>query len=234
MSSNIHAIQNALNRTEPAQEIAIRTPHTDTVAIGRLHNRYLRFVILAETVVILALCGIGVKLAFAIRDIKPIVVRIDEHGAATTAPYVSLQYKPREPEAKFFLSLFTKDHYGRNRFTAHEAFSRKLYFLPRSISAAMTAEENEKRTLTAFLTGTDPDVEIAIKNVYIEELVTPPFRASVDFEKVFRSPQDGRELKRERYRAQYWFTFQASVPNRLIQHNPLGMVISRFREDQEF
>jgi hypothetical protein len=51
---------------------------------------------------------------------------------------------------------------------------------------------------------------------------------------VFRAAGDGRELKREKYTAHFVFTLLDRVPNNFIEVNPLGLVITYFREDQAF
>jgi type IV secretory pathway component VirB8 len=77
-------------------------------------------------------------------------------------------------------------------------------------------------------------VDIQIGNVAIEDLREPPYRASVEFEKIFRAPGNGRETRRERYVAHFVFTVLPSVPNNFIPVNPLGLVITYFRQDQGF
>jgi hypothetical protein len=56
----------------------------------------------------------------------------------------------------------------------------------------------------------------------------------VEFDKVFRAAGDGRELKRQKYTAHFVFTLLDQIPNNFIATNPLGMVITYFREDEAF
>jgi hypothetical protein len=56
----------------------------------------------------------------------------------------------------------------------------------------------------------------------------------VDFEKVYLAAADHLELKRERFVGQFQFQVLDSVPNSFITVNPLGLVITYFREDQAF
>jgi type IV secretory pathway component VirB8 len=95
-------------------------------------------------------------------------------------------------------------------------------------------EESRSKSLQGFLTGNDPDVDVYVTNVAIEDLRRAPYKASVTFEKVFRAAGDGRELKRERYTAHFVFTLLERVPNSFIPVNPLGLVITYFREDEAF
>jgi type IV secretory pathway component VirB8 len=48
------------------------------------------------------------------------------------------------------------------------------------------------------------------------------------------SPAEHVEVKRTLYTAHFVFLFRDSVPNELIQANPLGLAITYFREDQAF
>ena len=73
-----------------------------------------------------------------------------------------------------------------------------------------------------------------MKNVSIEQLDKPPYRARVDFYMVYYSPADHSELKRTLYTANLVFFFRSQVPNDLIPINPLGLTITYFREDEAF
>ena len=53
-----------------------------------------------------------------------------------------------------------------------------------------------------------------MKNVAIEELDKPPYRARVDFYMVYYSPADHSELKRTLYTANFVFFFKSQRPER--------------------
>lgn len=90
-------------------------------------------------------------------------------------------------------------------------------------------------TINSFLTNpADPEVDIDVNKVTLEQLQTPPFRASVDFYRVEYAPADHSLLKRTLYTATFVFMFKEQVPNELIPINPLGLTITYFREDQAF
>jgi len=73
-----------------------------------------------------------------------------------------------------------------------------------------------------------------VKNVTLEDLRQPPYRATVDFEKVFIEPAGRTETRREAFVAHVVFAFTNQVDNARIPINPLGLTISYFREDQAF
>lgn len=220
-----------LTRSVPVPEEGVGL-YTERIALYQVHNRLLRIGLAAAGLVIVSLCATGYYLSRSITDIKPLVVRVDSNGDVTTGTYESLRFQPREPEVRHFLMRFVQDHYGRVRATAHDAFQRKLHFMTSGMARAAMEEETRTKSLQALRSGADSEVEIVILNVAIEDLRQSPYKAAVSFEKVFRS--EGRELKREKYTAQFQFTLMERIPNNFISVNPLGLVITYFREDQGF
>ena len=73
-----------------------------------------------------------------------------------------------------------------------------------------------------------------VKNVTLEDLRQPPYRATVDFDKVYLSPATRAEVRRETYVAHVAFVMDDHVDNARIPINPLGLTITYFREDQAF
>jgi type IV secretory pathway component VirB8 len=73
-----------------------------------------------------------------------------------------------------------------------------------------------------------------VRKVSIEDLRSAPYKATVDFYKISYSPAQHVEVKRTLYTAHFVFLFRDSVPNELIQVNPLGVAITYFREDEAF
>ena len=74
---------------------------------------------------------------------------------------------------------------------------------------------------------------MTVNNVVLEDLQDQPYRARVEFTKVFTTVS-GSETKRENWAAEIVFRRNPDVPNQLILHNPLGLAITYFREDQAF
>jgi hypothetical protein len=58
------------------------------------------------------------------------------------------------------------------------------------------------------------------------------YKATVDLERY--NYGDGAELKREKYSAHFVFVVNDVVPIATIPVNPLGLMITDFREDQAF
>jgi type IV secretory pathway TrbF-like protein len=228
-----HTMHTVLSRSVPVpEEAGVR--YLEEGAVYKVHNRWLRIALGAAALVIVTMAAAGWKLSQSYANMKPIVVRVNASGDAVTAPYASLEYQPREPEVRHFLMRFVQDHYSRVRATARDAFQRKLFFLGSNLARATMEEESRTRSLQAFLSGNDDEVEVYVTNVAIEDLRQAPYKATVEFDKVFRSAGDGRELKRQKYTAHFVFTLLDQIPNNFIATNPLGMVITYFREDEAF
>jgi len=88
--------------------------------------------------------------------------------------------------------------------------------------------------IETFLASTAEEIEIQVKNVAIEDLRKAPYKATVDFEKIYYVPADHAEIRREKYIANFVFMIKEHVPNHLVPVNPLGLTITYFREDQAF
>ena len=87
---------------------------------------------------------------------------------------------------------------------------------------------------TFLLDPSAPNVDIEIDAVVLEDTRQSPYRAQIEFQKVFRSPGDGTEQRRERWTANVIYSFRDEVPNAMLLTNPLGLVISYVHEDQAF
>ncbi len=168
------------------------------------------------------------------RNVKSIVIRINEVGRAEAVNYPGLQYQPQESEIKYFLIQFVHDHYGRMRATLQENFGRSLYYLDGRLAEEIMEKNKKTKALETFLSGQGEEVDIKVKGVSVEDLRKAPYRATVDYEKVYYQSSTRQEIRRERYVGNFVFTVKEHVTNALIPVNPLGLTITYFREDQAF
>jgi type IV secretory pathway component VirB8 len=125
-------------------------------------------------------------------------------------------------------------YYGRMRAMVRESYPRSLYFLDGRLADATIDSNKKSDVIESFLAGHTDEIEIQVKNVAIEDLRKEPYKAAVEFEKVFNSSSDRAEIRRERYVAHFVFVIKQPVPNALIPVNPLGLTITYFRDDQAF
>jgi type IV secretory pathway TrbF-like protein len=186
--------------------------------------------ILAAVIAVLA-WGLS-RAASAAAHVKPLIIRVNEVGRAEALAYQDFVYKPQAPEIRYFLTQFVIGYYSRNHKTVAQQYVNSLYFLDRALFSAIDARDRKAQWLPKFLTRADDDIDVAVNNVVIEDLQTQPYRARVEFTKIFNS--SGLETRRERWAAEFVFRINPDIPNELIVHNPLGIAIAYFREDQAF
>ena len=168
--------------------------------------------------------------------LKPLVIRIDDVGRAQATQYDTLTYHPQgpAPELKYFLTQFVTKHFARMRATVKERYAESLYFLDAAITDATIAQNQRTQTIETFLSGASDEIEIHVKNVTLDELTSPPYKAAVDFDQVYYSLGSREEHKRDTFVAQLTFVLKDHIPNAMVLVNPLGLTITYFRVDQAF
>jgi len=197
-------------------------------------NTYLQVAVACLSVVIVALIGLNVHTQRLVRNLKPLVIRIDDVGHAAAVSYDSLTYTPQAPELKYFLLQFITMHYSRMRATVRQQYAQSLYFLDGRLADATIDANKKSGLIERFLTGGGEEIDVRVKNVTLEDLRQPPYRATVDFDKVYLAPATRAEMKREAFVAHVVFVVTEHVDNARIPINPLGLTIMYFREDQAF
>jgi type IV secretion system protein VirB5 len=199
-------------------------------------NAYLKIAVLALSLVACGLIALNVFTARRFSQLKPLVVRIDEVGRAQAVVYDAMTYKPvgQAPELKYFLVQFVTRHYGRMRATVKAQYAESLFFLEASLAEATITHDQRERTIERFLTGTSDEVEIQVRNVTLEDLKEPPYKAVVEFDRVYYALGNHQEHLRETCVAHVTFVVRDQVPNAAIPVNPLGLTVTYVRVDQAF
>ena len=198
-------------------------------------NTYLKVAILVLSLVSAALLLLLYRAQTAALRLKPLVISISDAGRGQVMNYADFSKVPVERVSKYYLARWTELYYGRNHATLHRDFSESLNFFSNDLQGATLAQVNKAKTLDTFLLDPSaPNVDIEIKAVVLEDIRQTPYRAHIEFEKVFRSPGDQDEQRRERWTANVVYGFRDEVPNQMLLTNPLGLVISYIHEDQAF
>ena len=198
-------------------------------------NTYLKIALVLVSLVALGLVGLNVHTASKYAEIKPLVIRIDEVGRAEAVAYDALTYRPQAPELRYFLTQFVVKHFSRIRATVQREYPDSLFFLEPTLADATITQNERTRVLEMFVTnGAADEVDVVVQNVSLSELSTPPFKASVTFQKVYFAPGTRSERNRETFVAQIDFALRDRVPNAFVRVNPLGLQIAYFRVDQAF
>ncbi len=198
-------------------------------------NTYLKIALVLLSLVAIGLALMDLKTIRTFQNFRPLVIRIDQLGRAEALDYHTFDYKPQDAEVRYFLTQFCTLYYRRNRYTIQDDFSKSLYFLDGSLANSVFDAYKKGDIIKQFLMNSSaPEIDIDVKNVALEGLEKPPYRARVDFDMVYYSAADHSEIKRELYTADFVFVFRSHVPNELIPINPLGLTITYFREDEAF
>jgi type IV secretory pathway TrbF-like protein len=198
-------------------------------------NTYLKIALLAMALVSAGLVYTNIKTVRMVQDFKPLVIRINDIGRAEAVRYDTLGYKPQDGEIKYFLSDFCGLYYNRNRYTIRDNFKKSLLFMEAQLANSVAEAYRKNHTVEGYLQDSSgPDIDIEVQKVSIEDLRSAPYKATVDFYEIAYSQGEHVEIKRTLYTAHFVFLFRDSVPNELIQVNPLGLAITYFREDEAF
>jgi len=119
--------------------------------------------------------------------------------------------------------------------TIQKDLTKSLYFLNGDLQNAIIEQNKKAKTIETFLLDPSaPNVDIEVKNVAIEDLRSAPYKARIEFFKIYFNPMDHNEARRELWTANVVYTFREKVSNDMLLVNPLGMTITYFREDQAF
>jgi type IV secretory pathway TrbF-like protein len=217
----------------PRPESAAQRQYVEQFGSLIVMNTYLKIALLTLCALSLALVFLDLRTYQAFHELKPLVIRISDVGRAEAVRYESLQYHPQEAEIRYFLTQFVELYYSRMRATVRDSYARSFYFLDPKLADAIIDADKKNKALESFFSGGADDIDVHVKNVSIEDLRQAPYRATVEFEKIYYA-SDHAETKRERYVGNFVFSFRDRVPNAVIPVNPLGLVITYFREDQAF
>jgi type IV secretory pathway TrbF-like protein len=198
-------------------------------------NTYLKVALLVLAIVTLASLALLYRAETAALRLKPLVISVSDAGRGQVSSYADFSKVPVDRVSKYYLARWAALYYGRNHATLQRDFAESLNFFSNDLQGATLLRVNKARALKAFLLDPGaPNVDIEIKAVVLEDLRQSPYRAHIEFEKVFRSAGDQQEQRRERWTANVVYGFRDEVPNQMLLTNPLGLVISYVHEDQAF
>lgn len=198
-------------------------------------NTYLKIALLVLSVVALAMLALLWRAETAASRLRPLVISVSDIGRGQVMNYDDFAKVPVERVSKYYLARWAELYYGRNHATLKRDFTESLDFFSNELQTATLTRANKEKTLDNFLLDPgQPNVDIEIKAVVLEDTRQLPYRAHVEFEKVFQSLDDQQEQRRERWTANLLYSFRDEVPNQMLLTNPLGLVISYVHEDQAF
>jgi type IV secretory pathway TrbF-like protein len=198
-------------------------------------NTYLKVAILVLSSVTLASLALLYRAETAALRLKPLVISITDAGRGEVMNYADFSKVPVERVSKYYLARWSQLYYGRNHAMLQRDFTESLNFLSNDLQGATLSRVTRAKILENFLLDPSaPNVDIEIKAVVLDDTRQAPFRAHVEFEKVFYSLGDQQEQRRERWTTNVVYGFREQVPNQMLLTNPLGLVINYIHEDQAF
>jgi type IV secretory pathway component VirB8 len=198
-------------------------------------NTYLKVALLVLSVVTLASLALLYRADTAALRLKPLIISITDAGRGQVVNYADFSHVPVERVSKYYLARWAQLYYGRNHATLQRDFADSLNFFSNDLQGGTLARVTKAKTLQTFLLDpSTPNADIEIKAVVLDDTRQAPYRAHIEFEKVFYSLGDEQEQSRERWTANVVYGFRDEVPNAMLLTNPLGLVISYVHEDQAF
>jgi type IV secretory pathway TrbF-like protein len=198
-------------------------------------NTYLKIAVLSLSLVSVALVALFYRAQTTALRLKPLIISVSDAGRGQLMPYDDFEKIPLDRVSKYYLARWATLYYGRNHTTLQRDFAESLNFFSDPLQNGAIAESKKAKTLEGFLADPgQPNIDIEVRAVVLEDLREAPYRAHVEFDKVFRAPADQQEIRRERWTANVVYTFRPEVPNQMLLANPLGLVIGYCREDQAF
>jgi type IV secretory pathway TrbF-like protein len=198
-------------------------------------NSYLKIAILVLSIVTLSLLALLYRAETTASRLKPLVISVSEAGRGQVTSYADFSKVPVERVSKYYLARWTELYYGRNHATLQRDFTESLNYFSNNLQSATLLRVTKAKTLETFLLDPGaPNVDVEISAVVIEDIRQPPYRSHIEFQKIFRSPGDLQEQRRERWTANIVYSFRDEVPNQMLLTNPLGLVITYVHEDQAF
>ena len=198
-------------------------------------NTYLKVALLVLSVVSLALLALFYHAETAALRLKPLIISVSDSGRGQVMQYDDFAKIPIDRVSKYYLAQWAGLYYGRNHATLQRDFAESLSFFSNQLQSATIQRFQKAKTLEAFLLDpSQPNVDIEIHSVVLEDLRQPPYHAEIEFDKIFRAPGNIDEQQRERWTANVVYGFRDEVPNQMLLTNPLGLVITYCREDQAF
>ena len=198
-------------------------------------NTYLKVAILVLSIVALASLALLYRTQTAASRLKPLVISVSDIGRGQVMNYDDFAKVPIERVSKYYLARWAELYHGRNHAMLQRDFAESLSFFSNDLQSATLARVTNAKTLETFLLDPSaPNVDIEVKAVVLDDTRQAPYRAHIEFEKVFYSPGDHEVQSRERWTANVVYSFRDEVPNAMLLTNPLGVVISYVHEDQAF
>jgi type IV secretion system protein VirB5 len=232
------------SRLTPAQSLLTDEIGNEVYASHYAERKMSRFVIGAETVLLLGAFGLIFSLAH--RPIANRYIRIDEMGRAQAIAYTDLNYSPREGEVRTYLTDWANYRYTVNRDTIAKKYPLNYYFLSQTLASQLMGEDNQNHLVSEVVGGQVEQSEVEVKNVTITTMSEETVQgatiargtALVTLDKLY-SQRNSREPRTEHWLLSVTYYLnpkqvsdQAHIFPQFETINPLGLTITEFHENR--
>ncbi|WP_353071224.1 VirB8/TrbF family protein [Tunturiibacter gelidoferens] len=203
-----------------------------------------RFVIGAETILLLG--AFGIILSLAHRPIAIRYIRIDEMGRAQAIQYTDLNYSPREGEVRTYLTDWANYRYTIARETIAKKYPLNYYFLSQTLASQLMSQDNQSHLVSQVIGGQVEQSDVEVKNVTITSMSEETVQgatiargtALVTIDKLYAS-RNSREPRTEHWLLSVTYYLnpkqvsdQARIFPQFETINPLGLTITEFHENR--
>jgi type IV secretion system protein VirB5 len=234
----------AETQLSPDQSILADKIGNEVYASHYAERKISRFVIGAETVLLLGAFGLVFSLAH--RPIANRYIRIDEMGRAQAIAYTDLNYSPREGEVRTYLTDWANYRYTVNRDTIAKKYPLNYYFLSQTLASQLMSQDNQNHLVSQVIDGQVEQSEAEVKNVTITTMSEETVQgatiargtALVTIDQLY-SQRNSREPRTEHWLLSVTYYLnpkqvsdQARIFPQFETINPLGLTITEFHENR--
>jgi type IV secretory pathway TrbF-like protein len=209
------------------------------LAYSKAAVRALSIVTAAITVTLVAvLCWTyGVYRASLVRDVR--FFAIDSAGGLSPVNPDALKFHPTDQILRSFLMRFVKQHSERISVSVTQDYRHSLLFMDRRLTTP-TNLADDIHQIRELQEGRGQEIRIHVSNVSIQitryncaDVDTPqPCLATVQYEKEYYDRYSGFQAETRKFSAAIQFVIKEQITNDMVEDNPIGLVITRYHEDE--
>jgi type IV secretory pathway TrbF-like protein len=198
---------------------------------GHAHARatHLTAACLVLSVVCLGLVGIDVSVVKGSRDLRPLVIRVDELGRAQAFRFAEVEGSANAKDVQVYLARFCELYYGRSQYTLATDLPDSLYFLDSLLARGAKLQWDKDAKASQDLAT----IQVDVLGVIIRSMpsATALGEAEVDFREHIKDSAGARE-EMDTARMTFSVVGKPPVGGELI--NPWGVTISTLETMKDY
>ena len=179
----------------------------------------------------------GVYRASLVRDVR--FFAIDSAGGLSPVNPDALKFHPTDQILRSFLMRFVKQHSERIPVSVTQDYRHSLLFMDRRLTTP-TNLADDIHQIRELQEGHGQEIRIHVSNVSIQitrhncaDVDTPqPCLATVQYEKEYYDRYSGVQTETRKFSAAIQFVIKEQITNDMVEDNPIGLVITRYHEDE--